>query len=329
VLGSLRFVGAGAGCWALVALAVAAGVAGGRTPPPGSALGSTREIFAGSELAGGFRDAPHASEKKSAALKKKTRIRSASYTSLCHNRSTLLPGDPRAGTSEAAHEAVKPEVLVRIGIVGDVHAEDEALEVVLDDLARRGVDALLCVGDIVDGAGDVNRCCALLEERKVHTVLGNHDRWLLANEVRDLPGATSPNALNARSRAFLDALPVSRRFLTPFGTLELCHGIGDNDMACVKPDHLRHELERNDALKRVLASLRCDWMVNGHTHRAMVRRVRHLTIVNAGTLHRNDERRACLLDFDSKSATFFEVFPTGLGESERITLPDVDEWSRV
>jgi hypothetical protein len=69
--------------------------------------------------------------------------------------------------------------------------------------------------------------------------------------------------------------------------------------------------------------------VNGHTHRAMVRRVRHLTILNAGTLHRTDERRAVVVDFPARKATFFEVLPTGLSEHESVTLPDVDEWSRT
>ena len=62
-------------------------------------------------------------------------------------------------------------------------------------------------------------------------------------------------------------------------------------------------------------------MVNGHTHRAMVRRVRHLTIVNAGTLHRNDERRAAILDFGTLTVTFFEVLPPGLLEVEKNPPP--------
>jgi len=217
----------------------------------------------------------------------------------------------------------------RVGLIGDVHCEDEALELVLEDFGRRGLDAVLCVGDIVDGAGDVNRCCALLEERRVTTVMGNHDRWLLAGEQRGFPHATTLNALTPRSRSFLEALPVTLGFTTSLGELMLCHGLGDDDLACVKPDHLRHDLERNEALKRVLASKRYDFMVNGHTHRAMVRRVRHLTIINAGTLHRNDERRAIVLDFNLRSALFFEVLPTGLNEVERQVLPDLDEWSRV
>jgi predicted phosphodiesterase len=100
-------------------------------------------------------------------------------------------------------------------------------------------------------------------------------------------------------------------------------------MAAVKPDHLRHDLERNEALKRVLAGPHFDMMVNGHTHRAMVRRVRHLTIVNAGTLHRNDERCAMILDTRAETVTVFDVLPTGLAELEQIKLPEADEWSRV
>jgi predicted phosphodiesterase len=225
--------------------------------------------------------------------------------------------------------AGRDDAFARLGLIGDVHAEHEALELVLDDFARRGIRIVLCVGDIADGPGDVNRCCALLEERGVVTVVGNHDRWLLAGECRELAAATPSHKLDARSRAFLDALPATRSFTTPYGSVLLCHGVGDDDMSGVKPDHLRHDLERNDALKRVLAGPRFDWMLNGHTHRAMVRRVRHLTIINAGTLYRTDERRAVVVDFPARAATFFEVHATGLSEHERVALPDVDEWSRT
>jgi putative phosphoesterase len=240
----------------------------------------------------------------------------------------LLPGDPRTGDLEAGDgDGAKP--FVRLGLIGDVHAEDEALKIVLDELARREVDAILCVGDIADGSGDVNRTCALLEEHRVITVAGNHDRWLFSDEQRDAPGATPMKMLTARSRAYLDGLPTKLRLATARGPLLLCHGIGDDDLAAVKPDHLRHDLERNEALKRLLVGPHFDLMVNGHTHRAMVRRVRHLTIVNAGTLHRNDERRAAILDTDAETVTFFEVQPTGLVELESLELPETDEWSRV
>ncbi len=53
--------------------------------------------------------------------------------------------------------------------------------------ADLSLDAVLCVGDVVDGGGDADRCCALLSAAAVSTVRGNHDRWFLEDTMRD-PG---------------------------------------------------------------------------------------------------------------------------------------------
>ncbi len=44
----------------------------------------------------------------------------------------------------------------KIGIIGDVHAENKTLEKVIDFLSKKGLDSILCTGDIIDGPGDVN-----------------------------------------------------------------------------------------------------------------------------------------------------------------------------
>lgn len=222
-----------------------------------------------------------------------------------------------------------PQLLRRAGIVGDLHAEHEQLERLLDEFERAGVDAVLCVGDIVDGDGDVNRCCAMLEERGVQCVAGNHDRWLLSNELRDLPDATPANALGPRSRAFLEKLPVKRYFETPRGRLMLCHGVGDDDMAQVKADHLEFELQSNKALKRVLRGARCDFMVAGHTHQTMVRRIEHLTLINAGTVYRRYEQSAALVDFELGRVHFYELGSGRPRAGEIVELPAAEERSSI
>lgn len=226
--------------------------------------------------------------------------------------------------------AANPErVLGRVGLVGDVHAEDVTLARVLSEFKTLEVPDVFCVGDLADGMGDVNRVCALLEDNQVITVIGNHDRWLLSGERREDKEATHVRAPTARSRKYLDSLPTTRVFGTPRGRVMLCHGVGDDDMSGVKRDHLRYDLERNDALKRVLANNRYDFMINGHTHQTMVRRVRHLTIINAGTLHRRFEPRAGIADFEKGLVTFYEVGESRFAKVEEIPLPDVDEWSRT
>ena len=52
---------------------------------------------------------------------------------------------------------------------------------VLTWLSGQDVEAVLSVGDIVDGAGDHDRCCALLRAHAAIVVRGNHERAMLAN----------------------------------------------------------------------------------------------------------------------------------------------------
>ena len=80
-------------------------------------------------------------------------------------------------------------MLHKIGIIGDVHAQHRYLETALHYLVEQNVDTIVCTGDLVDGEGDVNACIRLLQAFNVHTVRGNHDRWILQHKVRHLPNA--------------------------------------------------------------------------------------------------------------------------------------------
>lgn len=188
--------------------------------------------------------------------------------------------------------------VARIALIGDVHAEDALLERALDYCAGR-VDAICCVGDIADGAGDAARCCAALLAHQVLTVRGNHDRWLLGNKLRILPGATRPGDLSAEARAFLEQLPATLELATPSGLLLLCHGLDVNDMAGVRPDDEGYALECKSELWRLVQYGRYRWLANGHTHRRMVRSFGSLTVINAGTLAR--EHVPGFVIFDSRA----------------------------
>ena len=62
-----------------------------------------------------------------------------------------------------------------VGVIGDVHAEDELLSKAIKFLRDRGVETILCVGDMPDGRGSVDHCCKILLKEDVTVVLGNHD----------------------------------------------------------------------------------------------------------------------------------------------------------
>ncbi|MBW2381270.1 MAG: metallophosphoesterase [Deltaproteobacteria bacterium] len=116
-------------------------------------------------------------------------------------------------------------MLNRLGVIGDVHCASETLERALDALEAMNVEAILCVGDLVDGPGDADATLGLLQTRRVQCVAGNHERWFLDGEQRSLESATLE--VSRASRAFIESLPKGRRYATPNGNALLCHGVGE------------------------------------------------------------------------------------------------------
>lgn len=196
---------------------------------------------------------------------------------------------------------------MRIGLIGDVHQEDLALGWALGLLQDEGVDLVVCVGDIADGFGDLDACCELLESHGVVTVKGNHDRWFLAQQMRDLPQAAAAGAATPASREWLEQLPSTVSIETPGGLALVCHGMDSDDMVGVKPHDEGYALESNLPLQRLLASDEHRIVIAGHTHQPMLRRVGHLTLVNAGTLHREYQPCVGLLDTTTLKERFVPI----------------------
>ena len=200
-----------------------------------------------------------------------------------------------------------PVRVTSVGVLGDIHAEDRRLACALTHLRGLSVDRVLAVGDIADGPGDFARTCELLQAADVDAVRGNHDRWLLAGTLRDLPDALPTDALTPAQRAYLSALPATRTYATPAGPLLLCHGLGDDDMRGVKPHDSGYEIDNNTALQRLIAAGAYRLVINGHTHQRMVRTFGALTIINAGTLLRVHEPCFAHCDFTSGSVQYFDL----------------------
>jgi predicted phosphodiesterase len=209
----------------------------------------------------------------------------------------------------------------RIGVIGDVHCEVTTLRRVLAHFQSLGVEAQLCVGDLVDGPGDANLTFELLEDHGVLAVRGNHDRWLSTGELRELPLATALDDLTPRSRRFLRELPVTRSFRCSRGRLLLCHGISKNDFVGVRPEDSNHFVRELPEIVELLDS-EFDYVVSGHTHRAMVRRIDHLTLLNAGTLHRDYRPVCALLDLQAEQFSVFDVLPDDIRLAARWSLSD-------
>jgi len=64
---------------------------------------------------------------------------------------------------------------MRIAILSDVHANLEALTEVEGAIAKRGVDLVVSLGDVVGYGASPNECCDILRRLAGVALLGNHD----------------------------------------------------------------------------------------------------------------------------------------------------------
>jgi len=106
---------------------------------------------------------------------------------------------------------------MRLAFISDIHANLEALEAVLADIDKKGIDEILCLGDVVGYGANPNECAEIIAKRCKSVLLGNHDAVatnLLTTQHFNVHAKIAiewtTQALTPSNRSFLAALPVSK-----------------------------------------------------------------------------------------------------------------------
>jgi len=117
---------------------------------------------------------------------------------------------------------------VRIAAIADVHGNRWALEAVLADVERRGIEIVVDLGDTVYGPLDPAGTADLLMRTGAAGVSGNEDRIVVA-PARDDDSRTlryTRSALRPEHLGWLAGLPAAR---VAAGALLCCHGTPARD----------------------------------------------------------------------------------------------------
>mgnify|MGYP001078526010 CR=1 FL=1 len=149
----------------------------------------------------------------------------------------------------------------RIALIADIHANLEAFQAVLSDIAEDRVDRILCLGDIVGYGPDPAACVDLAFTACDRIVLGNHDEAVVREEFRF--------SFNERARASLDftadALSAEHKHL--LATLPDRARVDGVSLAHASFGAKQYEYLYNDeAAERSIRGLRTRIGAVGHTH---------------------------------------------------------------
>ena len=184
----------------------------------------------------------------------------------------------------------------KLGIITDLHADLGALQAALAHLDALGVDLVVCAGDIVDGGDEPEQVIALLREREIPCIRGNHDRWaVMRNDNHEPEHEGDQRKLKLRSEtvAWLAALPTRWDRTIEGVRVAVRHGTPNSDMDGIYPDASDADLE--SWLRRAEA----DVLIAGHTHVPLERHVAGgKLVVNPGALWRAAERAGSVMLVD-------------------------------
>jgi putative phosphoesterase len=174
---------------------------------------------------------------------------------------------------------------VRIGIVSDVHCNEGGLRRALDIIGD--VDELICLGDSIFEYRFSNEVVRILRDRGAHVILGNHEEGFLGPQ-----GARARAAgwIDRSLLAWLAERPHRLRLDVGGKRLLLVHSTPWEPRGSYVFPH-SSQLER-------FAEADADFVLYGHTHHQLVRRIGQVLVINPGSTgdardHANGRQLSC------------------------------------
>jgi predicted phosphodiesterase len=176
---------------------------------------------------------------------------------------------------------------LKFAAIADIHGNALALEAVLADIDAQGIGDIVNLGDHLSGPLEADRTADLLMAFDFPSVLGNHDRYLIAQPrakmhswERDAFDQLGPSHLD-----WLRSLPFSRVWRDE---VFMCHATPQNDnrywLEAVSPDGIVH-LKPLAEIEALAEGIDQPLILCGHSHlQRAVRLSDGRLIVNPGSV---------------------------------------------
>jgi putative phosphoesterase len=176
---------------------------------------------------------------------------------------------------------------MRIALLSDIHGNDVALRAVLADIGKRGVDQIMCLGDVATLGASPQRTVDLLGELNCPCIMGNHDAFLLEPALVKAYTQAAPvieaidwcrNELSRESFEYLRTFKPIIELPLGSNSMLLYHGSPRSNvediLATTSPELLDTLFEGQQATV----------MAGGHTHVQMLRQHRGRLVLNVGSV---------------------------------------------
>ena len=180
----------------------------------------------------------------------------------------------------------------KIAVISDIHGNLEALNVVLDDIKKRDIDKIICLGDIAGKGMHQEECINLIRKNCFITVKGNNDdfysnTWDLSEfeEIDRKKYKFFRSKLSNDSVEFLQNLPFSYEFYLSGRLVRLFHAHPEKNYKSIgNIDTIDRLYELFLPSEKTESDNKADIIVYGHIHTPYMQKIYNRFIINAGSV---------------------------------------------
>ena len=179
-----------------------------------------------------------------------------------------------------------------IAIISDIHGNLEALKTVLEDIKKRGIDKIYCLGDIISKGSHLQECVDLVRENCEVVIKGNCD--LFFSREHNTEGYKeqlikmieyNKNKMNEETMNYLINLPYCYEFYLSGRLVRLVHAHPEDIYKFVgNIDSLENFYSLFLPSENTISQEKADILVYGHIHTPYVQKIYNRYILNAGSV---------------------------------------------
>ncbi len=191
-----------------------------------------------------------------------------------------------------------------IAVISDIHGNLEALKSVLEDIKKRNIEKIICLGDIIAKGSNQKECLELIKENCQMVLRGNCDEFFSLdvdinkfNETEQKRIIWNKGKITDEDRNYLSNLPFSHEMYISGRLVRFFHATPEKINGFVgNIDKIEKSYSLFLPSQNTESQNKADVVVYGHIHTAYLQRIYNRTIINTGSVGnaidviRNDEK---------------------------------------
>ena len=182
---------------------------------------------------------------------------------------------------------------MKIAIISDIHGNLEALKATLNDIEKRKVDKIICLGDTVAKGVHPKECIELIRKNCEIVLQGNCDFHFSSehDNINEMPEQEqkrikwNQSLINKEDREYLLNLPYCYEFYMSGSLVRLFHATPiANNIAILNVDSIETKYQMFLPSKNTVSQKDADVVIYGHIHHPYMDKIYNKTIINVGSV---------------------------------------------